>query len=381
MNETILTNCRIVTASEDFDGTVSIERGVIRAVGQGRSMLPGAEDLDGDILMPGLVELHTDNLEKHVMPRPGAYWPALGAVVAHDQQVAAAGITTVLDALALGTIASSASLRKEMLTEMTAALATARAEGLLKSAHFLHLRCEVSDPDMIELLDRTIDAEGIQLISVMDHTPGQRQFTHLETYRTYYMRKMGFSDAEMDAFIDARIEDQQRFAATNRRRAVEVAKSRGISLASHDDASRTHVAEAVADGMTIAEFPTTVEAAEASHNHGLAVMMGGPNLVRGGSHSGNVSAWKLAESGYLDAISSDYAPVSLLHGAMMLADDLPGYDLAKAVATVTRTPAHAAGFRDRGEIAPGLKADLLRVRHTPHHPIVRAVWRDGIRIA
>ena len=133
--------------------------------------------------------------------------------------------------------------------------------------------------------------------------------------------------------------------------------------------------------MTIAEFPTTVAAAQASHDGGLKVLMGGPNLVRGGSHSGNVSAIELAKHGVLDIVSSDYVPNSLLHAACLLFDDLDDWDLPRAVRAVTKSPAEAAGLDDRGEIALGRRADLLRVRHTPHHPLIKGVWREGQRIA
>ncbi|HCK18352.1 MAG TPA: phosphonate metabolism protein PhnM, partial [Thalassospira sp.] len=159
------------------------------------------------------------------------------------------------------------------------------------------------------------------------------------------------------------------------------AHAKGLALASHDDATEAHVAEAVADKMTVAEFPTTLEAAKASHEGGLGVMMGGPNLVRGGSHSGNVAAGDLAKQGYLDIISSDYVPHSLLHGAMKLFDEFEGYDLPRAIRTVSLNPATQVGLDDRGEIALGKRGDLIRVHHSPHHPIVRGVWREGLRVS
>lgn len=380
MQEHVLTNCRLVLAGDVIDGTLVVRDGKIAEINAGPSAVSGALDLEGDLLIPGLVELHTDNLERHLLPRPKAHWPAIAAVVAHDSQIAASGITTVYDAMSIGDV-QSGSMRKQRLEEMTAALREAKEHGVLKSDHILHLRCEVSDPKMRDMLEPLLRSPDLGLLSVMDHTPGQRQFVSEVTYRNYYQAKFHLTDEEMEAFITARRRDQQLHSKPNRDFVVDQARERSIHLASHDDATLEHVAEAVEDGMTIAEFPTTVEAAKASHEAGLAVMMGGPNLVRGGSHSGNVSARDLAERGVLDVISSDYAPVSMLHGAMLLADGVDGYDLPRAIATVTRNPARAAGLTDRGEIAVGMKADLVRIWGSKLHPIVTGVWRDGERVA
>lgn len=380
MQEHVFKNCRIVLADCVVEGSLLVRDGIIAEINSGPCDVAGATDLEGDLLMPGLVELHTDNLERHLLPRPKAHWPAIAAVVAHDSQIASSGITTVYDAMAIGDV-QSGSMRKKRLEDMTAALREAKEHGVLKAEHILHLRCEVSDPAMQDMLEPLLKSPDLGLLSVMDHTPGQRQFVSEQTYRNYYQAKFNLNDSEMSAFITARREDQKIHSKKNRDFVVEQARQRNLHLASHDDATLDHVQEAVEDGMTIAEFPTTVDAAKASHEAGLAVMMGGPNLVRGGSHSGNVSARDLAERGVLDVISSDYAPASLLHGAMLLADEVEGYDIPRAVATVTKNPAKAAGLTDRGEIAPGKKADLLRIWGSALHPIITGVWRDGERVA
>src|SRR5262249_1500950 len=154
-----------------------------------------------------------------------------------------------------------------------------------------------------------------------------------------------------------------------------------IPLASHDDTTAKDVEESVASGMRLAEFPTTMEAAAASHRAGLAVIMGAPNLVRGGSHSGNVAAGDLAEAGMLDVLSSDYVPMSLLQGALMLAD-LPAIGgIPGAIRTISKTPAQAVGLDDRGEIAVGLRADFIRVSMFNKIPVIREVYCAGKRVA
>ena len=380
MTEQIFTNAKLVLANEVIEGAVQVNDGKISDISDRPSNIPGAEDMGGDYLMPGLVELHTDNLDKHLTPRPKTRWPATAAVVAHDNQVASAGITTVFDAVSIGDV-NEGSERIVRLIESVTALEHALENELLRADHKLHLRCETSFPGMVEALGQLIDLPLVSMLSVMDHTPGQRQFVSLDAYYTYYQGKYGLNDEEMRKFIATRRRDAELYSEKHRRHVVAQAHAKGLALASHDDATEAHVAEAVADKMTVAEFPTTLEAAKASHEGGLGVMMGGPNLVRGGSHSGNVAAGDLAKKGYLDIISSDYVPHSLLHGAMKLFDEFDGYDLPRAIRTVSLNPATHVGLDDRGEIAVGKRGDLIRVHHSPHHPIVRGVWREGVRVS
>jgi alpha-D-ribose 1-methylphosphonate 5-triphosphate diphosphatase len=213
----------------------------------------------------------------------------------------------------------------------------------------------------------------------MDHTPGQRQFTNVEHYFAYYQGRFGYSAADMEALVERRVADQRLYADVNRRRVVELSRQRRLALASHDDATVEHVMEALDLGMTMAEFPTTIEAAGVAHERGMAVIMGAPNVVRGGSHSGNVSARALAAERTLDILSSDYVPSSLLHAAFLLRDE-QGIGLPTAVAMVSATPAEAIGLEDRGEIAVGRRADLVRARLAGEFPVVREVWRAGSRI-
>lgn len=384
VRDVIFANALIALPDRMTSGRVHIEDGLIAEVmeADGVPSPTDAEVVDcaGDVLMPGMIELHTDNVEKHVLPRPGAHWPALPAAIAHDAQVASAGITTVFDAVAVGAYEKD-TMRLAMLQDVCDALEEGTGHGLFKSEHIVHLRCEVGFGGLEPLLDPLIGKPRVGLVSIMDHTPGQRQFTDLATYRRYYTQKHGYSDEEMDQYIADRLEDQTRYSAKNRAYAVALAHKYGYAIASHDDATPDHVAEAVRDGMTIAEFPTTTDAAKASHESGLSVLMGAPNVVRGGSHSGNVAARELAENGHLDILSSDYAPAALIHAAFMLADQVAGMGLADAIAMVTCNPARAAGLNDRGEIAPGLRGDLVRVEDHEHHPLIRSVWRGGGRVA
>jgi len=377
--DAILTNGRLVLADRIVTGSVVVADGIITAIDEGPSTAPGAIDLAGDFLLPGLVELHTDNLEKHFVPRPGTKWPALAAIVGHDAQVAAAGITTVFDALSVGEVSNGGD-RLENLQGMTGAVREASARDMLRVEHFLHLRCEVSHADMARLFQPFLGDPLLKLVSVMDHTPGQRQFNTLDSYRGYYVKKHGMTEEQFLAFVDRQMESSRLHGTSNRALVIRLAKEHGLALASHDDATEAHVAESVEAGMEIAEFPTTTEAARASRAAGMAILMGAPNVVRGGSHSGNVSALALAEEGLLDVLSSDYVPQSLLHGAFILAESEIGWDLSRAVRAVSAEPARRVGLTDRGRIELGLRADLIRVQEDRHVPLVRGVWTAGTRV-
>ena len=343
------------------------------------SRASGALDLGGDFLLPGLVELHTDNLERQLSPRPGVRWPPAAALHAHDVQIAGVGITTVCDAVCVG-IYGQEQERLGILQASIEGLEAARADGRLKAEHLLHLRCEIPHPDAFELFEPFLEAAALKVVSFMDHTPGQRQWRDLERYREFHRGRGGTSDEEIDALLAWHRERQEANATRNRRRILELIEGRGLALASHDDATAGHVEEAAADGMTLAEFPTTIEAANAARRLGLGTVMGAPNLVLGGSHAGNVSAQELAGLGLLDVLSSDYVPASLLHGAFCLHERI-GLPLPDAVAMVSANPARRIGLDDRGAIAPGLRADLVRVRHRGGVSSALAVWRQAQRIA
>ena len=373
-----LTHARIVTRHTVFDGTVDLEQDRIAMVSDDTDHADEVIDLQGDYLLPGLIELHTDNLERHLSPRPQVHWPALSAVLAHDTEMVAAGITTVFNALSAGAIASD-SPRLELFGQQLDALEQAHRAGLLRGDHRLHLRCEVGYRQLQDLWDRHVDHPLLGLVSLMDHTPGQRQYHNIDDFKAYYQSKNGTSDTA-SRFIMQRRSDSQTFAAANRERIAADCHQRRLPLASHDDTTVGHVEDAARLQARIMEFPTTLAAATASRDFDMTVLAGAPNLVRGGSHSGNVAAQELAEQGLLDMMSSDYVPHSLLMAVFRLPQLVPGYDLPQAVATASSTPARLAGLTDRGEIAVGKRADLIQVRLHGDTPQVRAVWREGRRV-
>jgi alpha-D-ribose 1-methylphosphonate 5-triphosphate diphosphatase len=385
MTQRIITNARLVTAEEVVDGTITVSDGRFQDVQPGRSNLPAAEDWEGDYLLPGLIELHTDNLEKHLEPRPRVRWPAISALLTHDAQISSAGITTVLDAMGVGDF-DERSVRAQGLHDAVHALHHARAKGLLRAEHLLHIRCELACDNMLEVAAPFLDDPLVRLVSLMDHTPGQRQWQDIERFRTYTQRDQRWSDEHLAGVVRNLQDMQARNARRNREGLLALCRERHVPLASHDDTAPSHIEEAVAAGVTISEFPTTLEAAAAARRHNLGIVMGAPNLVRGGSHSGNVSALELARAQLLDGLSSDYVPHALLYGAFLLRDRA-GWGLPAALGTVTRNPARMVGLEDRGEVSPGRRADFVRVRETrgasqgDSVPVPLATWREGRRIA
>jgi alpha-D-ribose 1-methylphosphonate 5-triphosphate diphosphatase len=376
--EQVYKNAEVVLPDTIVSGTVVVRDGVIADISKGATTAAG-EDMDGDFLIPGLVELHTDHLEQHYHPRPGVTWPAISAVMAHDAQITASGITTVYDALRAGTFDPN-DLSARFAVKLLEAITSAQNDGHLRAEHFVHLRCEMPCADTSEAAHMIAEAGDIHLFSIMDHTPGARQFVSIEKFKEYYFGKKLILPEKMDEYILERREMQSKYAASNKRDILALAQQLGVKLASHDDATVAHVDEALEDGVSIAEFPTTAEAAKAAHANGLSVLMGAPNVVRGGSHSGNISAAQVAANGHLDVLSSDYVPCSLLSAVFAMPKMVESFGLSDALRLVTLNPANAAGLADRGAIEIGRRADLVQVAQNNGQPIVRRVWREGQRV-
>ena len=378
MTETILTNAELILGDRVLHGTLVIRNGLIADIAEGRTSVPGAEDLGGDILMPGIIDLHTDNLERQVQPRPGARWPSRSAFLAHDAQCAAAGVTTVFDALCVGNLSFDIDDRVRTFRDGVDDLTALAASGLFKSDHFLHLRCEMPAENMLGLAEPVIPHPLTRMVSIMDHTPGVGQYADLDRFRK---RKGmdGLPLVEVDAQIAELQAKRLELRGPQRRVLLEMVRGRAIVLASHDDETLEEVAENHADGITISEFPVRLAAARGAKALGMDVIAGAPNIVRGGSHSGNVAASELLAAGAIDALASDYVPPALIEAAFAAAD--AGLTVPQAVALVTSGPARMAGLADRGRLAPGLRADLLRARRHQGLTAPIAVWRQGRRVA
>lgn len=361
--------------------TLTIEDGIITEI-------VGAVESGSDVIeaghrwvIPGLIELHTDNHEKYFEPRPGVHWPHMNALVTHDAQLATSGITTVFDAIAIGYgFGSTSEVRERIAAESIQTLLDVREQQVFRVDHHVHLRCECSCEGTDAYFARWAGVEGVDLVSLMDHAPGQRQFASIDKYREYNQKKYGYSNAEFERVMTEHAEAAAKYSTPNRQAIAALCKTHGIALASHDDATAAHVQESIDLGCSLAEFPTTMEAGETSHRAGLHVMMGAPNVIRGGSHSGNVAAKDFAAQGWLDVLSSDYYPSALLPAAVKLTDPEMGLSLAEAIATVTANPAKAARMSDRGVLAEGLRGDVVLADIDQHGVRVSETYVAGRRV-
>ncbi len=379
----VFTNAQLVLQDEVVKGSLTSQHGLIQHIDQGLSSVSQAIDLQGDYLIPGLVEVHTDNFERHMMPRPKVRWDDSPALLAHDAEIAAAGITTVLDALGVGD-ADPDSVRGNDWDKVLNCISDFVDRGVLRADHFLHVRCELPAPNTLELFKPFVGHDLVKMMSVMDHTPGQRQWENIEHAWIYFSGKKGWTKQKFEERVAMAQDAQARYAKPHRAYLTQYCQENQIALASHDDTTVTHVEEAFAEGATVCEFPTTVAAAQAARARNMLTIMGGPNVVRGGSHSGNVSAIELAKLGLVDILSSDYVPGSLMSATVRLTETTD-LSLPQAVALVSRNPAKSIGLHDRGSLEVGLRSDLVQVRmiNLPdgrHQPIVRAVWRGGVRV-
>ena len=378
MNEQVYTNYRLQLSDQEVVGTLVVRDGQISDIQPGT--VDRGIDGEGDYLLPGLIELHTDNLERCVSPRPGVRWPIEAAATHHDRDLAAAGITTVCDAIAVGDV-TPRSLRVTEFESMINEISNRQANGKFSIDHRLHLRCELGYETVADIVSEYAEHPLLSLLSLMDHTPGQRQFAKLEKFREYYRGKHGMSEAEVDDFIRDRIAAQKAYAIKSRTELVKLGSKHSLAMASHDDATVEHVQQAVEEGVTISEFPTTLDAAKEAHANSLQVLMGAPNLVLGGSHSGNVSAMELAKLDLVDLISSDYVPHSLLLSIFIMAaaTEKPVYE---AMRPVTMNPAKAIGLEsDRGTLEVGKRADILTVHLENNIPRLTRVISQGQRVA
>jgi alpha-D-ribose 1-methylphosphonate 5-triphosphate diphosphatase len=373
----VLTNARLVLPDSVATSSLVVRDGRIHSIGAASPDLP-AIDCEGDHILPGLVEIHTDNLERHLEPERGVASDGREAFVAHDQELVRAGITTVLDAIAVGDTVPGG-FRTGLLTKSLDAFLASKDEGQCVAQHFVHLRCELTDPACADLFAAACARHRPTLVSLMDHTPGQRQWQDLDRYRQLYGARHALAPEALERLIQERRARQEVNVARNRARVLEIARPLGALLASHDDSEVSHVELACRDGARVCEFPTTLLAAREARRRGLAIVAGAPNLIRGGSHAGNVAAIDLLRHELVDILSSDYEPRSLLSAVFQM-PHLMNVSLARAVAMATQTPARALGLTDRGSLEPGKRADLIRIHPTNVGVLIRGVWCDGARI-
>ncbi|MCP5157880.1 MAG: alpha-D-ribose 1-methylphosphonate 5-triphosphate diphosphatase [Gammaproteobacteria bacterium] len=357
MNPLYLTGARVVLRDGVLeDAAVLIEEGIIAAIdpesGNGAHTL----DLRGQTLMPGMIDLHCDALEKEVEPRPNVHFPLDFACAQADKRNAAAGVTTVFHALSFAN--EELGVRNNAFAARVARAVHAwNPHGLVDNR--VHCRYEVTDPTAPEILLDLMATDEMQLLSVMDHSPGQGQFQDIAAFRDYLARTYQKSDTELDTLVQNKL-TQAEGAMGRVRRLIEAAKAKGICIASHDDDTPEKVATLHGLGVGISEFPINLESARAARRRGMSTVFGAPNILRGKSQSGAMRALDAVIANVADCLCADYHPATLIVAVFRL-PDLAGIGLADAVRLVSANPAHAVRLLDRGEIAVGKRADLVSV--------------------
>ncbi|MBI5420000.1 MAG: alpha-D-ribose 1-methylphosphonate 5-triphosphate diphosphatase [Deltaproteobacteria bacterium] len=376
MSRTLLTHARVVFATEVRDNAaVLIEDGTIAAVDPESVGSATVIDLSGRLLIPGMIDLHCDALEKEVEPRPNVHFPLDFACAQADKRNAAAGITTVFHALSFANHELGAR-NNAFAAEIARAVHAWQPHALVNNR--VHARYEVTDETAPPVLADLLENGYAHLISFMDHTPGQGQFKNVAAFRAYLARTYRKSDAELDDILANKLASAQN-AFARMEAVAAVAGRHGVSIASHDDDSPDKVDTVAALGAVISEFPVNLETARAAKAKGLATLFGAPNILRGRSQSGSMRALDAVIEGVADCLCADYSPAALLPSAMRL-PELAGIGLHEAIALVTRTPAHAAGLTDRGEIAVGKRADLVAVETLGGLPQAERVWMRGVPV-
>ncbi|MEJ2403654.1 MAG: alpha-D-ribose 1-methylphosphonate 5-triphosphate diphosphatase [Candidatus Thiodiazotropha sp.] len=359
MKKHYLTGARVVLRDRVLeDSSVLIEDDRISAINP--EFCNGATTIDmmGKTLIPGIIDLHCDALEKEVEPRPNVHFPLDFACAQADKRNATAGVTTVYHAL---------SFANEELGVRNNAFAAAVAHAVHEwNPHGLvdnrvHCRYEVTDPAAPDVLMQLMDNDEMHLLSVMDHSPGQGQFKDIAAFRDYLSRTYRKSEAELDTLVQKKLA-QAEGAMERICSLINAANNKGIHVASHDDDTPEKVETLSALGVGISEFPINLEAALAARDRGMRTIFGAPNVLRGKSQSGAIRALDAVKAGVADCLCADYHPATLLAAVFRL-PELAGIDLADAVRLVSFNPAQAAGFDDRGEIAIGKRADLTAVSH------------------
>ena len=351
---------------------ILIEDGIITELDPGYTASATVVDLSGRIVMPGMIDLHCDALEKEVEPRTNVCFPLDFACAQADKRNAAAGVTTVFHALAFAS--QEFGVRNNTFAAQIAhAIHAWQPHALVENR--VHARCEVTDPTGPGIIAELIDEDIIHMLSFMDHTPGQGQYMDEASYRRYLTGNYRRTEAEIDALLHQK-SVHAHGTAERVTGLAQKARTHGIPLASHDDDSPARV-NAMADlGVTISEFPINLDTARFAKSLGIATLVGAPNVLRGASQSGSLRALDAVLAGVADCLCGDYSAAALLPSVFKLAE-LSGCGLQEMAALVSSNPAWAVGLSDRGAIAVGQRADLIAVRHLGGLPQVEQVWVRG----
>lgn len=375
-NHFYLTGAQVVLENETLlDAAILIADGHIVAINPDSRAGAQEINLSGHTLMPGMIDLHCDALEKEAEPRPGVHFPFDFACAQADKRNAAAGITTIYHALSFAN-AELGVRNNNTAAELARAVHAWQEHALVDNR--VHARYEITDPTAPDILNELLSLNEIHLMSFMDHTPGQGQFKSIDAYRSFLSRTYKKDAAEFETLLANKLA-QGEGAVARMEQLAQHARELGIPLASHDDDRPEKVDVVTKLGVTVSEFPINLETAQAARAAGLATLFGAPNILRGKSQSGSMRALDAVKEGVADCLCGDYSPAALLTAVLKL-PELAGIKLHEAVALVTCNPARAVDLKDRGVIAAGKRADLLAVRYLGGLAQVSRVWSEGLQV-
>ncbi|MCC5619905.1 alpha-D-ribose 1-methylphosphonate 5-triphosphate diphosphatase [Nostoc sp. CHAB 5715] len=370
---TYLTNVRIVLSDEVLDdASLLIEDDAIAAINPVATCGAEVIDLNGKILIPGIIDLHCDAIEKEIEPRPGALFPMNFAVAQIDKRNAMAGITTPFHAISFAH--EELGVRNNDIASQVVQSIHAYQPYALVDNH-VHCRYEITDPTGLPILLDLLAEKYIHLVSLMDHTPGQGQFKDLQAYQNYISRTYKKSAAEAEAMANNKVQNAEG-AKSRIETLISKALHQNVSVASHDDDTPERVQTIANMGVQLSEFPINLETAKAAKAAGMFTIFGAPNILRGQSQSGSIKAIEAVHHQVASCLCSDYAPGTLLAAVFRLLE-ISELNLPQAIALVTHNPAQALKLSDRGEIAVAKRADLLAVEVVNGLPQVTITWVAG----
>lgn len=356
----IIKNVTAVTPFETRpDTTIVIQGGMITHVGGSKAVSKAMTiDAKGLLAMPGFIDLHSDAIEKWIQPRPGGSFDEEMVIVELDKHLASCGVTTIYHCLCFGDNTRENRLRR---TEVASGLADKiyGMAGGLSARNRIHARFDILEYHYAEVLEKLIKDGKIDLFSLMDHTPGQGQFTSIEHFTQYYSKAAHLSLSDTKALAERRLQESLTFDDNHVRELTSICNETGVPMASHDDDKPEKVRYVRGLGVEISEFPVKMEAAQEAGKLGMGVLMGAPNILRGRSLTENLSGRDAIAAGYCNIVASDYAPMSLSHTLFALHRemDLPLNEVAKLF---SRNPSQAISQSERiGSLQEGLEADLI----------------------
>ncbi|MBD2772716.1 alpha-D-ribose 1-methylphosphonate 5-triphosphate diphosphatase [Iningainema tapete] len=371
--KTYLTNAQIILSNYVLENaSLLIEDGTIAAINPVVTSNAKAIDLNGKTVMPGMIDLHCDAIEKEIEPRPGALFPIPFAVAQIDKRNAMAGITTPFHAISFAH--EELGVRNnDIAAEVVRSIHAYQPYALVDN--HVHCRYEITDPTGLPILLDLLAEDCIHLISLMDHTPGQGQFKDLQAYQNYMTRTYKKTAAEVEAMANKKIQNAED-AKSRIKTLISKALHQNIQIASHDDDTPERVEMMANMGVRLSEFPINLETAKAAKANRLFTIFGAPNILRGKSQSGSIKAIEAVNNQVASCLCSDYAPATLLAAVFRL-PEISELSLPQAIALVTHNPAQALKLHDRGEIAVGKRADLLAVELVNNLPQVITTWVKG----